>query len=198
METMTVVASGGIRVPCENGFAMDAFGVSIICMTDCAFLDDPDFIPFPWGHLVNVFMAVFTLNVIDEMGARIMFRPLLLMASMTGDGFSMNSCAFCFLMGLDVCDIPVTTIAGIGSMNGLGKLPLCNLIPMATQTFGVIDTLRAIFATPDDKLLSLLSCFRRFGHHCGLGTLFFKSRFRSPKRSKNGKEGDRDDKESKD
>jgi hypothetical protein len=65
-------------------------------MTGRAFLDDPDLIAFPWGHLVDVFVAVFTLNIINEVGTRIMFSPFLLMASMASDWLRMNSYTFSF------------------------------------------------------------------------------------------------------
>jgi hypothetical protein len=110
---------------------VDALRITIIGVTGHAFLDDPDFIALPRCHLVDVFMAVFTLNVIDEMGARIMFYPFFFMTSMTGDGFSMNSSPLCLHMGFDVGDIPVTTVTGVGSMNGLGKLSFADFC-MAT------------------------------------------------------------------
>src|SRR5512139_474214 len=100
---------------------MDALSITIIGVAGCAHLDNPDFIPLPRSYRVDVFVAVFALNVIDEMGACIMFRPFLLMTSVAGDRFRMNSCPFCFGMNLDICDIPVATVAGVGSMNGLGK-----------------------------------------------------------------------------
>jgi hypothetical protein len=113
---------------------MDALCITIIGMAGRAFLDDPDLIAFPGGHLVDVFMTVFTLNIINKMSTRIMFCPFLLMTSMTSDGFGMNSPPLCLHMGFDICDIPVATVAGVGSMNGLGKLPFTDFL-MATQTF---------------------------------------------------------------
>ena len=65
-------------------------------------------------------------------------------------------------MSLDVRDIPVTTVAGIGSMNRLGEFSLTDLA-MATEAFGVVDALEAVFPSPDDKLLSLLGGVRWFG-----------------------------------
>jgi hypothetical protein len=41
-------------------------------------------------------MAVFTLDVIDEMGTRKVLSPFLLMTPMTGDGLGMNSSPFGF------------------------------------------------------------------------------------------------------
>jgi hypothetical protein len=89
---------------------------------------------------VNFFVAVLALNIIDEMGTRIMFCPFLFMTSMTGDWLGIDSRPSCFHMGFDISYIPVTTVAGIGSMNGLCKFPLTYLF-VATQTFGVVDTL---------------------------------------------------------
>jgi len=137
-------------------------------------------------------MAVFALNVIDEMGACVMLRPFLLMTSMTGDGFSMDSPPFRLPMDLDICDVIVATVTGVGSMNGLGELPLADF-SVATQTFGVVDTLVAIFPTLDSKLLRLFGRFRGFGHPCGLGTLFFGDRRGSPQHPFAPNERDRDD-----
>jgi hypothetical protein len=103
-------------------------------MAGRAFFDDPDLIPFPWGYLVNLCVTVFTLYVVDKMGACIMFCPFLLMASMAGDRLSVDSTPFCFHMSIDVRDIPMATIAGIGSVNGLGEFPFADF-GMATQTF---------------------------------------------------------------
>jgi hypothetical protein len=96
METMTIATNCGIRIAGKDGFAVDALRVTIIGMAGRAFLDHPDLIPFPWSHLMNVFMAVFTLNIIDEVGTCIMFRTFLFMASMTSDGLRMNSYTFSF------------------------------------------------------------------------------------------------------
>jgi hypothetical protein len=82
-------------------------------------------------------------------------------------------------MGFDICDIIVATVTGVGPMNGLGKLPLADF-GVATQTFRIVDTLIAIFPTLDSKLLRLLSRFRRFGHLCGLHTLFSGNRWCRP------------------
>jgi hypothetical protein len=78
-------------------------------------------------------------------------------------------------MGFDICDIPVATVTGVGSMNGLGKLPLADF-SVTTQAFRIVNALIAIFATLDDKLLPFFPRFRRFGHPGRLGTLFFWSR----------------------
>jgi len=151
VEAMAVATIGGIRVSCKNGFAMDAFQVTVIRVADRAFLNNPGFVPFPWSHFVDVFMTVFTLNVIDKMSACIMFCPFLLMTAMAGNRLSMNLTSFCFPMGFHIRDIPVATIAGIGSVDRLGELPFVDL-GMATEAFGIIDTLVAKFATLDGKL----------------------------------------------
>jgi hypothetical protein len=171
MKTMAVVTSCRIWVSGEDGLSVDAFSVTIIGMADRTFLNNPYFIPFPWGHFMDVLMTVFTLNVINEVGACIMLCPFLFVASMASDRLRMNSSPFGFHMSFDVGDIPVATIAGIGSMNRLGKFPLTDL-GMATEAFGVVDTLITILPTLDDKLLHFLSRFRRLGHGRGFRTLF--------------------------
>jgi hypothetical protein len=140
MKTVAIAAGSRIRVSSEDGFTMDALRVTIVRMAGRTFLDDPDLIPFPWNHLVDVFMAVFTLNIIDKVGTRIMFCPFLFMAPMAGDRFRMNPCPLCLSVGLDISNVQVATVAGIGSMNGLCKFPLPDLL-VATQTFRVVDTL---------------------------------------------------------
>jgi hypothetical protein len=158
---------------------MDALCITIIGMAGRAFLDDPDLIAFPGGHLVYVFMAVLTLYVIDEMSARIMFCPFFLMTSMAGDGFGMNSPPLCLHMGFDIRDIPVATVTGVGSMNGLGKLPFTDFL-VATQTFGIVNTFITVFPTFNDEFFSFFPGFRRFGYLSRFGTLFLRSGFCSP------------------
>jgi len=140
MKTVAIAAGSRIRVSSEDGFTMDALSITIVRVASCTFLDDPDLIPFPWGHLMDIFMAVLTLNIIDEVGTCIMFCPFLFMAPMTGNRFGMNPRPFCLSVGLDISNVQVATVAGIGSMNGLCKFPLADLL-VATQTFRVVDTL---------------------------------------------------------
>jgi hypothetical protein len=180
VETVAIAAIRRIRVSCESGLAMDALHITVVRVASGAFLDHPGLIPSPWGYLMDFDMAVLTLNIVDEVGTGVMFRALLLMTPMTGDGFGMNFPPFCLSMGLDVCDVPVATITRIGSMNGLGKLPLVDLIPMAAQTFRVVDTLQTIFPTLNSKFLHLFPGLGRRGHSLRFGTLFFGNGFRSP------------------
>jgi hypothetical protein len=111
---------------------------------------------------MDLFMAVITLNFIKEMGAGIMLGAFFLMTPMAGDRLGMNSSPFGFQVVLNVRDIPMTTVAGVGSMDRLGKFPLTDF-SVATQAFGVVDALITVFATLDDKLLSLLCRLRRLG-----------------------------------
>ena len=135
-------------------------------------LDHTDLIPFPGGQIVNLFMAIFALNFIDEMGAGIMFCRFLLMATMAGDRLGMDSCLFFLDMFFDIGDIPVATITGICSMNRLGKLSLIDLASVTAQTFRIIDTLVTVFTAFDDKLLALFLRFRRVYAFSGFGALF--------------------------
>ena len=155
MKTMAIAARRRVWVSCEDGFAMNAFCITIVGVAGRTLLDHSRLIPFPWGHLMDLFMTVLALHLIDEVGACIMLRPLLLMAPMAGHRLGMNPRPFCFHMGFDIRNIPVTTVARIGSMNRLSKFPLADLL-VATQTFRVVDALITIFPTLDDELLAFL------------------------------------------
>jgi hypothetical protein len=179
MKAVAITAGCRIRVSLHDRFSMDALCITIIGMTGRAFLDDPDLIPFPWGHLVYVLMAVLTLYVIDEMSARIMFCPFLLMTSMTGDGLGMNFSPLCLHVRFDICDIPVATVAGVGSMNGLGKLPFTDFL-VAAKTLGIVNAFITVFPTFDDEFFYLFPGFRRFGYLGRSGPLFFRSGFCGP------------------
>jgi hypothetical protein len=85
-------------------------------------------------------------------------------------------------MGFDIRDIIVATVTRVGPMNGLGKLPLADF-SVATQTFGIVNTLVAIFPTLDDEFLPLFRRLRRFGYLRGLGPLLFGSRCCRPQHS---------------
>lgn len=173
METMAIAAIRGIRVSSENGFAMAAFQEAVISMAGRAFLNDSLFLPLPWGHIVNIFMAVFALNVIDEVGACVMFSPLLFMTAMAGHGLCVNSGALCLSMGFHICNVPVAAITGVGSMDGLGKFSFIDLIAVTTETIGIINAFVTVFPAPDHELLPFFRRIRRLGHSSGLGWFFF-------------------------
>ncbi len=191
METMTITAGCRIWISIEDSLAMDALRITIIRMAGGAFLNHPRLVPFPGGHVVNIFVAVFTLNFIDKMGTGIMLSPFFFVATVAGDGLGMDSCSFGLDMVFDVRNIPVTAITGICSVNRLGKLPLIDFVSMATQAFRVINALVAIFTAFDDKLLSLLRRIRRFCTFSRLWTLFHGSRVGCPKESAIQKEEER-------
>ena len=125
-------------------------------------MDHTDLVPFPGGYLVDLFVAISTLNVIDEMGAGIMFCRFLLVAPMARDRLGVNRGPFLLDMLFDIGDIPVATVAGVCSMNRLGKLSLVYLIAVTAQAIRVIDTLITVFTAFDDKLLGLFLRLRRF------------------------------------
>jgi len=171
VKPVTIAARCGIRISIDDRFPVNTFCVPIVRVAVCALLDHPDFISFPRSHFMDIFMAIFALDVIDEMSTCIMFSPFFLMASMTGDRLGMNLPSLGFPMGFDVRNIPVAAVAGVGTVNGLGEFLLVDL-SMAAQTFGVVDTFTAIFPAFDDEFISLLSRFRWLGHLCRLRTLF--------------------------
>jgi hypothetical protein len=121
---------------------------------------------------MDVFVAVFALDVVYKMGARIMLRPLPFMAAVTSHRLRVDSTSSGFHVGVHIRDIPVAAIAGVGAMDRLSEFPFVDF-GMATEAFGVIDTLVTIFATLDDKLLSFFATFRSLGSPCRLRSGFF-------------------------
>jgi hypothetical protein len=98
---------------------------------------------------------------------------------MTGDGLGMNFSPFCLHVLLDIGDIPVAAVAGVGSMDGLGKLPFTDFL-VAAQTFGIVNAFITVFPTFDDEFFYLFPGFKRFGYLGSFGTLFFRSGFCGP------------------
>jgi hypothetical protein len=141
-------------------------------------------------------MAVFTLNLIDKMGTRIVLCPFLLVTAMTSHRLRVDSPSFYFQMGFHIRDIPVTTVAGVGAMDRLSEFPFTDL-GMATEAFGIVNTLIAIFTSLDDKPLALFATFRRVGYTPGFLTLLFGCRRRCPEDSvaptERHRDGDKDE-----
>ena len=66
MKTVAIATIGRIRVSSEDRFTMDALRVTIVRVASGAFLDYPGFIPITRSDLMDIFMTVFTLNIVDE------------------------------------------------------------------------------------------------------------------------------------
>jgi hypothetical protein len=75
-------------------------------------------------------------------------------------------------MAFYIRDIPVATVAGVGAMDRLSEFPFTDF-GMATETFGIVNTLIAIFTSLNDKPLALFATFRGLGYPRGFRTLFF-------------------------
>jgi hypothetical protein len=132
METMAITAGCRVWISVDDGLSMDTLGVTVIGMAGGAFLDHTDLVPFPGGYLMDLFVAISTLNIINEMGAGIMFCRFFFMATMAGDRLGMDFCPFFLDMLLDIGDIPVATVTGVCSVHRLGKCSLVDLLSMAT------------------------------------------------------------------
>jgi hypothetical protein len=135
METVTIAAGCRIRVSVDSGFSVDAFGIPIIRMTGRTGLNHTGLIPFPGREVVNLLVAIFALNFIDEMGARVVFQRFFFMATMAGYGLGVDLGLFFLDVILDVGDVPVAAVTGVCPVNRLGKLSLVDLFSMTTQTF---------------------------------------------------------------
>jgi hypothetical protein len=131
---MAVIASSRIWISRRDRLTMDAFSIAIVGMAGGARLDHSRLIPFPRGQFMDLRVAVFTLDVVDEMGACVVLSPFLLMASMTGDRLCVDSPSLCFQMGLYIRDIPMAAITGVGTVNGLSEFPFADF-GMTTETF---------------------------------------------------------------
>ena len=71
MEAMAITAGRRVMVAGKDGLAMEALQITVIGVAGRTFLNHPGLVPLPGGHLVDLYVAVLALNVIDEMGARI-------------------------------------------------------------------------------------------------------------------------------
>jgi hypothetical protein len=117
METMAITAGRRIRISVEGGFAVDALRITIVGMAGRTRLNHAHLIPFPGRQFVNLFVTIFALNIINEMGAGIMLCRLFLMATMAGDRLAMDLCPFLVDMLFHIDDVPVTTVTGVCSMH---------------------------------------------------------------------------------
>jgi len=163
VEAVAVGTRGGIGVPRKDGFTVNALRITVIRMTGRAFLDDAGLVPFPGRDFVDLLVAVFALDLVDEVDTGVMFRAFLLVATMARHRFRVDLRPFRFEMSLGVRDVPVAAITGKGSMHRLGKLPLNNLVPVTLQAFGIIDALGAVFSSLDRDLVSRLRRLSRKG-----------------------------------
>jgi hypothetical protein len=84
---------------------------------------------------MDLFMAVFALNFIDEVGAPGMFHPFLLMTTMASRGRRMSLSPLCLRMGCHIRNVPVAANAGVGSMSRLDEFSFIDLVTVATETF---------------------------------------------------------------
>ena len=71
MKAMTITARCRVRVPIEDGLPMDTLQIAVICVAGRTLLNDTSLVPLPGRYLVDLQVAVLTLNVVDEMGTGI-------------------------------------------------------------------------------------------------------------------------------
>jgi hypothetical protein len=117
MEAVTIAAGCRVRVAVDGGFPVDALGIPVIGMAGRAGLNHTDLVPFPGREVVNLLVAIFALNFIDEMGARVVLRRFFLVATMAGHGLGVDSGFFLLDMVLDIGDVPVAAVAGVCPVN---------------------------------------------------------------------------------
>ena len=130
---------------------MDALRIPIIRVAERARFNHPYLIASPGCELMNLYMAVLTPHIVDEMGAGVMLRSFYLMASVAGDGLGLDSRTFCGVF-LDIRDIPVAAVTGIGAVDRFGELGLIDIF-VALEALGVVDAFQTILPAADLELL---------------------------------------------
>jgi len=130
---------------------MDAFRIPIVLVAHRARFDYPDFVTTPGGELVDLHMAVRTPHIVDEMGTGVVFGSFHLMTSVAGNRFGLDSGALRRVF-IDIRDVPVAAIAGIGAVDRFGEFGLIDIF-MTLQAFGIVDTLQTVLPSPDLELL---------------------------------------------
>lgn len=153
---------------------------------------------------MDALVAVFALNVVKEMGTCVMLCPLPFMTSMTGNRFGLDSGPFHFHVLFDIHDIPVAAVTGKGTMDGLGKRSLADLLSVTTKAFRVVNALIAELSIFGGELFSLLPGFGRFhspdrfGYRGRFRVLLLRFRFRCPEGAKSQDEESRNGDKNKD
>jgi len=71
MEAMAITAGCRVWVSIEDGPAMDTLQVTVISVAGRTPLNDTSLVPLPSSYLVDLHVAVLTLNAVDEMGTGI-------------------------------------------------------------------------------------------------------------------------------
>jgi hypothetical protein len=168
MEAMAITAGCRVWVSIEDGLSMDTLQIALIRVAGRTLLNDTSLVPFPGGYLVDLHVAVLTLNVVDEMGTGIVLRGFFLVATMTRERLEMDFGAFCQDVLIGVRDIQMATFARVCPMDRQRKFPLADLISMTAETFRVIHALRTVFLSLGGRLLS---CFQGFGSFCLFGPI---------------------------
>ncbi|NIS60454.1 MAG: hypothetical protein GTO13_07100 [Proteobacteria bacterium] len=133
MKSVTIRAVRRIPIPSIDRFPMDAFRIPIVIVAYRARFDYPRFVTPPGCNFMDLHMAVRAPHIIDEVGAGIVFGPLDLVASVAGDWLGLDFPALCRVF-LDISDIPVAAITGIGTVDRLGEFGLIDSF-MALQAF---------------------------------------------------------------
>jgi hypothetical protein len=100
---------------------------------------------------MDLHMTVRTPHIVDEMGAGVVFGAFDLMTAMAGDWLGLNFPTLSRVF-LDIGDIPMAAITGVGSMDRFGEFGHVDIF-VTLQARGIIDTLQTVLSPPDLKLL---------------------------------------------
>jgi len=180
MKTMAIAAIRRIGISCQCRLSVNAVYVAVVGMAGGALFNDPGLILFPGRYFMNVLVTILALDVVDEMGARIMLGPFLLVATVARDWLCMNPGPIGLDVGIEVKNVPVATIARIRPVDRLSELLLVDLISVASQALGIVDALDTIFPVFYRRFLILLGRIGSFFDRVRFGGFLVGRRFGPP------------------
>jgi hypothetical protein len=155
VEFVAIRTDGSVSIRRKNSKPVDALGIAVILMTDGTPLNDPDLISLPGGNLVDLDVAVLTLDIIDKVRAGVVLYALDFVTAMARHRIGLNPGPR-RRMFLKIGNVPVTAITRIGTVNRLDKSLLVNFF-MAFETRRVVDALETELPVTDFQ--PFLDCF---------------------------------------
>ncbi len=137
VEFVTIRTDGRIAVCRKNREPMNTTGVAVVLVADGTSLNDPHFVSTPWSDLVDLDVTVLAPDIINKVDTGIVFDALDLVTAMTCHGFDLNTSPSGGMF-IDIGNIPVAAVTGIGTVDGLNEFHLINFL-VTFKTRGIVD-----------------------------------------------------------
>ncbi len=144
VEIVTIIAGGRILIACRHRLPVDRLPVNrlLVVALDALGNDNP-LVIFPVPVRVYVGVAIGTLDILLNMHAGIMLGIFLFMTALAPDLFHFD---FTFHVPGKVGKLDMAAVAAIFSMNGSNKSSRGDLIAVATEAGGRINS-HTLFST---------------------------------------------------